>query len=67
MHRIYSLKSKKTPLWVDLLLIFLGISGAIIFFLLYDRALPSASVDVSVTRAQVEEIASGYLQEFGAL
>ena len=65
MHRIYSLKSKKTPLWVDLLLIFLGISGAIIFFLLYDRALPSASVDVSVTRAQVEEIASGYLQEFG--
>jgi len=43
----------------------LGVTGAITFFNLYDRAMPSASVDVTISRSQAEEIATDYLARFG--
>ena len=65
MKRSYPLTRQKTPLWVDILIVFFGVTGAIIFFTFYDRALPSASVDVSISRAEAEKIATDYLGQFG--
>ncbi len=65
MNRTYPIVRQKTPLWVEALIVVLGVAGAITFFSLYDRALPSASVDVTISRSQAEEIATDYLHQFG--
>ena len=64
VNRTYPLVRQKTPLWADILIVVLGVAGAITFFVLYDRALPSASVDVNISRSQAEQIASDYLDQF---
>jgi len=65
MDRTYPIVRQKTPLWVEILIVLLGVAGAIAFFSLYDRALPSASVDVTISRAQAEDIAREYLDQLG--
>ncbi|MFL7869075.1 MAG: GNAT family N-acetyltransferase [Anaerolineales bacterium] len=65
MNRTYPIVRKKMPLWVEILIVLLGVAGAITFFSLYDRAMPSASVNVTVSRAQAESIAKDYLTQFG--
>ena len=65
MNRTYPIVRKKVPLWVEILIVLLGVAGAITFFSLYDRAMPSASVNVTVSRAQAESIAKDYLTQFG--
>jgi len=65
MNRTYPIVRQKTPLWVEILIIILGVAGAITFFNQYDRAMPSASVDVTVSRAQAESTARDYLTQLG--
>jgi hypothetical protein len=65
MNRTYPIVRQKTPIWAEILIVILGVAGAITFFTLYDRAMPSASVDVTVSRAQAEGIAKDYLAQFG--
>jgi membrane protease YdiL (CAAX protease family) len=65
MNRTYPIVRQKTPLWVEVLIVLFGVAGAITFFSMYDRALPSASVDVVVSRAQATDIAKEYLAQLG--
>jgi GNAT superfamily N-acetyltransferase len=65
MNRTYPIVRQKTPLWVDILIALLGVTGAIVFFTFYERALPSASVDVTISRSQAGEIATDYLRQIG--
>ncbi len=65
MERTYPIAKEQKHPWIELLITLFGIFGAVIFFTQYDRALPSASVDVSVTRPQAQQIATDYLADFG--
>jgi hypothetical protein len=65
MQRTYPISRQKTPMWADILIVILGIAGAIAFFSFYERALPSASVDVTVSRSQAEQIATEHLNQLG--
>jgi hypothetical protein len=49
----------------NLVLLLLGIAGLLVFVLFYDRAFPTASIDLKVTRGQAQQIAQGFLQERG--
>ncbi|MGB7876586.1 MAG: GNAT family N-acetyltransferase [Anaerolineales bacterium] len=65
MNRTYPIVRQKTSLWVEILIVLFGVAGAMTFFNLYERAMPSASVDVTISRAQAENIARDYLVQFG--
>lgn len=65
MYRTYPITRQKTPMLVDILIAILGIAGTVIFFSFYERALPSASVDVTISRSQAEQIATEYLNQLG--
>ena len=65
MQRIYTISGQKKYFWIELLITLFGLAGIIFFVTQYDRALPSASVNVSVTRPEAEKIASQYLRTFG--
>jgi hypothetical protein len=65
MIRSYPISHQKPKLWVEILITVLGITGAFIFFALYETALPDASVDVTISRAQAKEIAESELKELG--
>ena len=65
MTRSYPVSHQKSNLWVEILITVLGIAGVFIFFALYETAFPDASVDVTISRTQAEEIAEGQLKELG--
>jgi hypothetical protein len=65
MIRSYPVTHQKPKLWVEILITVLGIGGVLIFFALYETAFPDASVDVTISRAQAEEIAENHLEELG--
>ncbi len=65
MNRLYPVSRQRPKLWVEILITVLGIAGICIFFALYESALPDASVDVTISRAQAKEIAENQLKEMG--
>lgn len=65
MSRSFPVLSPKPKLWVEILITVFGAAGVIIFFALYETAFPNASVDVTLSRTQAEEIAVRQLQELG--
>jgi hypothetical protein len=65
MERTYPISKEQKHPWIERLITLFGLIGAVIFFAQYDRALPSASVDVSITRPQAQQIAADYLNSFG--
>ncbi|MEW5939241.1 MAG: GNAT family N-acetyltransferase, partial [Chloroflexota bacterium] len=65
MQRTYPLPRVKASRGLDLLFLALGLAGAIFFALNYERALPSASVNLAVSRADAERKVEGLLREFG--
>ena len=65
MIRNYTTSHEKPQLWMEILITVLGILGVIIFFALYERAYPDASVNVSISRGQAQQAALGYLNRFG--
>lgn len=65
MQHIYPISEQKQHLWIELLITLFGLAGIIFFITQYDRALPSASVNVSINRQQAEKITTQYLHTFG--
>lgn len=65
MNRSYPVSLQKPQLWVEILITILGIVGVIIFFAFYETAFPDASVDVSISRGQAEQIATEQLEQLG--
>jgi hypothetical protein len=65
MIRNYANSRQKPQLWVEILITVFGILGVIIFFALYETALPDASVDVSISRGRAKQAALEYLNRFG--
>jgi hypothetical protein len=65
MIRNYTNHRQKPQLWVEILITVFGVLGVIIFFALYETALPDASVDVSISRGQAEQAALEYLNRLG--
>jgi ribosomal protein S18 acetylase RimI-like enzyme len=65
MSRSYPVARQKPKLWVEILITVLGIAGIFIFFALYETAFPDATVDVTISRAQAQEIAENQLKELG--
>ena len=65
MERQYAVSPQKPQVWVEILITILGIAGVFVFFALYETAFPDASVDVSISRKQAEQVATEYLNRFG--
>ena len=65
MNRQYAISRKKPQLWVEILITVLGVVGVVVFFALYESAFPDASVDVTISRTQAEQIATNQLRELG--
>ena len=65
MNKNYPLAQKHSPLWLELLITLLGIVGVIVFLTYYDRALPSAAIDLKYSRAQIEQLAEEKLIDLG--
>jgi hypothetical protein len=51
--------------WVDILLVVLGVVGLALFVLLYDRAFPSAALDLKLSRAEIVARARDYMRGQG--
>jgi N-acetylglutamate synthase-like GNAT family acetyltransferase len=65
MNRSYPASHPSPKLWAEILITVLGIIGAFIFFALYESAFPDASVDVTISRAQAQQIATEQLEQLG--
>jgi hypothetical protein len=50
---------------IDLVLTLAGFIGIILFVALYDQAFPEAAIDLTLSRAELEQRASAYLQARG--
>jgi len=49
----------------DILLTLAGLMGLILFLTLYDQAFPAAAIDLTLSRAEIEQRAAAYLQTQG--
>jgi N-acetylglutamate synthase-like GNAT family acetyltransferase len=49
----------------DILLTLSGIAGLVLFLALYDRAFPSAALDLELPRRQIEQRAAEYMSQLG--
>ena len=50
---------------LDILITLLGLLGLALFLVFYDRAFPSAAIDLDLSRAEIAQRAAAYLQERG--
>lgn len=60
--KLPSLRSIKK---IDLLLLVLGILGLVLFLVFYDKAFPSAALDLALSREQIAERATDYMSSLG--
>ena len=67
MNQNYPIFQKQHALWLEILIVFLGIAGCIIFLTYYDQALPSAAIDLKYSRDEIQQIAETKLQELDSL
>jgi hypothetical protein len=51
--------------WLDLLITLLGLLGLALFLVFYDRAFPTAAIDLELSRAEIEQRAQDYLKAQG--
>ncbi len=65
MNRTYPINTQHKSLWLELLITLLGIIGVILFLSFYERALPSAAIDLKYSRAQISQRAETQLSQFG--
>lgn len=65
MNRVFTVSRPKPQFWVEILITVFGIAGVFIFFTLYEKAFPDASVDVTISRAQAQQIATEQLKQLG--
>lgn len=65
MIRSYTSSYQKPTLWVEILITLFGIAGVLLFLAYYETAFPDASVDVTLSRGQAEQIAARQLQDLG--
>ena len=65
MNRVFTVSRPKPQFWVELLITVFGIAGVFIFFALYEKAFPDASIDVTISRAQAQQIATEQLEQLG--
>ena len=65
MIRSYTSSNQKSKLWVEILITLFGIAGVLLFLAYYETAFPDASVDVTLSRGQAEQIAARQLQDLG--
>jgi ribosomal protein S18 acetylase RimI-like enzyme len=65
MQRIYPASPAQKPLWIELLITALGIAGFVFGLLWYDRAFPSASLDLKYSRDEIETRAMDQLRALG--
>jgi hypothetical protein len=50
---------------VNVLIVALGLGGLILLLAFYDRAFPTAAIDLNLSRAEIAQRAQGYLEERG--
>lgn len=65
MNRTYPVNNKPGSFRLELLITLLGIIGVILFLTFYDRALPSAAIDLKYSRKQISQLAESQLRTFG--
>jgi membrane protease YdiL (CAAX protease family) len=65
MNRTYPTSNQHRSIWLELLITLLGVIGVILFLSFYDRALPSAAIDLKYSREQISQLAESQLREFG--
>jgi membrane protease YdiL (CAAX protease family) len=65
MNRTYQINNQPKSIWLELLITLLGIIGVILFLSFYDRALPSAAIDLKYSRDQISQLAESQLRRFG--
>lgn len=53
------------PLWVDILLVILGVLGVMIFVIFRQQALPDAAINLQYSRSQISEMVKGRLNGLG--
>jgi ribosomal protein S18 acetylase RimI-like enzyme len=51
--------------WLDFLLVALGSLGLMLFLALYNRAFPSAALDLALSREQIAALATEYMADLG--
>lgn len=56
---------RPAPRWLNLLIVALGLSGLVLLLVFYDQALPTAAIDLSLSRAEIAQRAQAYLEERG--
>ncbi len=65
MNRTYPVNNQRKSIWLELLITLLGIIGAILFLSFYERALPSAAIDLKYSRTQITQLAESQLIKLG--
>lgn len=65
MNQSYPTNNQHRSIWLELLITLLGIIGVMLFLSFYDRALPSAAIDLKYSRAQISQLAESQLRELG--
>ncbi len=65
MKRTYAVNIPQRSIWIELVITLFGIIGVILFLSFYDRALPSAAIDLKYSRDQISQLAETQLHEFG--
>jgi len=65
MNRTYPTNNQHRSIWLELLITLLGVIGVILFLSFYDRALPSAAIDLKYSREQISQLAESQLRELG--
>ena len=63
-NRVPQFEESKSRRW-EILITLLGLLSLVFFLAFYDRAFPSAAIDLSLSRAEIKQRAQAYLQERG--
>jgi N-acetylglutamate synthase-like GNAT family acetyltransferase len=63
---INTVEPARPPSWrLELIITLLGLLGLVLFLAFYDRAFPSAAIDLELSRAEIAQRAEAYLQSLG--
>jgi hypothetical protein len=65
MERLAKARPAKSIARPDLLLTALGVLGLVLFLAFYDRAFPSAALDLDLSRQEIAERAAAYMRQRG--
>ena len=65
MNQTYPVTRQHKTIWLEWLITLLGVIGIILFLSFYDRALPSAAIDLKYSREQISQLAEAQLRQLG--